>query len=60
MKLKEENKYEKKAAARQMFEIFMGIERTGSTFQIITVVSLDPVASLVPSGEKRQNQTSSQ
>ena len=33
---------------------------TGSTFHIITVVSLDPVASLVPSGENRQNQTSSQ
>jgi hypothetical protein len=33
---------------------------TGSTSQMTRLLSLDPVASLVPSGEKRQNQTSSQ
>ena len=35
------------------------VEQTKSTLHIMSVPSLHPVASMVPSGENRQNQTSS-
>ena len=41
------------------FAIFNNL-LTGSTSQIITVISLEPVASLRPSGENLQYHTSSQ
>lgn len=50
----------RKGRERQVIHILTHCTLTGSTCHIITVVSLDPVASLVPSLENLQNHTSLQ